>query len=196
MNIGQRKKEDNTMIDFITLSNLKNLISGVVVHPLKVHKDESGILIEALKTTWTDIYGEKYPFAQCYFSVTPAGQIRDRDVWHVHPTKQDDRFLAARGDIITAIYDSRPQSPTYGVLNLFKMGQNLGDECQFSVLIPKGTLHGFAVISKTEALLLNFPTTIYDLNEEGRVSHLEAQAKFSDKTLFNWDKVISEAVKI
>lgn len=180
------------MIDLVTLDNQKNLIDGILLHPLKVNKDASGILVEVLKTNWTDIYGDKFPFAQCYFSVTPRGEVRDRDQWHLHPTKQEDRFVVARGDIIVAIYDSRSNSPTFGLLNLFKMGEANGDNGQYVLLIPQRTLHGFAVVSKKEAVLLNFPTTLYDSKEESRVSYQDARVKFSDGTIFTWDKVLAE----
>ena len=183
------------MIDLITLKNTNNLISGVILHPLKINRDESGILSELLKTTWPDIYNEKYPFSQCYYSVTPGGEVRDKDVWHVHPTKQEDRFVIIKGDAVVAIYDSRKDSQTFGRLNLFAMGENNGDDGQYMLLIPQNTLHGFAVVSKSEVVLLNFPTSLYDLKEEGRVTHKDGQAKFPDGTFFTWDKVLRE-VKI
>ena len=180
------------MIDLITLKNAKDLIKDVIVHPLKVNQDESGILTEVLKTDWVDVYGDALPFSQCYYSVTPSREIRDTEVWHVHPTKQVDRFICVRGDIVTAIYDNRPDSETNGRLNLFLMGESGGNDTQYLVLIPQNTLHGFAVVSQKEAVLLNFPTTLYDPDEEGRVSHKVALAKFNDGSEFNWDKVIAE----
>ncbi|MBI5123195.1 dTDP-4-dehydrorhamnose 3,5-epimerase family protein [Candidatus Roizmanbacteria bacterium] len=180
------------MIDLITLQNQEKLIDGVILHPLKVNRDESGILSELLKTTWTDIYNEKYPFAQCYYSVTPSGAVRDKDLWHIHPTKQEDRFVIIKGDAVVAIYDSRKDSPTFGRLNLFVMGEKNGDNGQYLLLIPQNTLHGFAVVGKSEAVLLNFPTTLYDPHEEGRIPHQEAGVKFSDGSLFTWDRILQE----
>lgn len=180
------------MIDLITLKNANTLIKDVIIHPLKVNQDESGVLTEVLKTNWVDVYGETLPFSQCYYSVTPSMAIRDSDVWHVHPTKQVDRFICIRGDIVTAIYDNRSDSETYGRLNLFLMGESGGNDTQYLVLIPKNTLHGFAVVSQKEAVLMNFPTTLYDQNEEGRVTHKDALAKFNDGSVFNWDKIIAE----
>ena len=110
--------------------------------------------------------------------------VRDENEWHVHPT-QYDRFIAARGDIITAVY-------ARGILILFLMGESGGDKTNYMVLIPPGALHGFAVVSKKEAVLLNFPTVLYNPQEEGRIPHEEAKAKFSDGTLFSWNKVLSE----
>lgn len=184
------------MIDFISLQKQTNLIKDVELYPLKINRDTSGILSEVLKNNWSDIFSNNRPFAQCYYSVTAAGDVRDRNEWHMHPTKQEDRFVIIRGDVVTAIYDSRPASPTYQTLNLFLMGEKNGDEGQYLLLIPKETLHGFAVVSDKEAVLLNFPTTIYDIKEEGRVAQATSGAKFADGSLFDWDKVINAYKKL
>jgi dTDP-4-dehydrorhamnose 3,5-epimerase len=57
---------------FITLvsKDSANLIKDVLMHPLKVNRDKSGILVETLRTDWKDIYGKNREFAMQYFSVT------------------------------------------------------------------------------------------------------------------------------
>jgi dTDP-4-dehydrorhamnose 3,5-epimerase len=150
------------MIDLMDLKHKEGLIDGAIMQPLKINRDSSGILSEVLKTSWSEIYGKRYPFAQCYYSVTQSGEVRDKDQWHIHPTKQEDRFVIIRGDAVVAIYDNRKDSPTFGCLNLFKMGEENGDDGQYMLLIPRNTLHGFAVVSKSEVVLLNFPTSLYD----------------------------------
>ncbi len=176
------------MLELITLNNLDKakLIHDILVYPLKVNRDESGILIETLRSDWSQIYGDGREFAMQYFSVTSSGVARDEEVWHIHPTKQEDRFLVAYGSIVTAVADNREGSPTKGLINLFHMKS---DDKPFIVLIPKGTLHGFMVASATPAVLLNFPTTLYDAKEEGRVKHDEAKVSLPDGTLFTWDLV-------
>lgn len=180
-------------MEFITLANkdTNKLIDGVVMRPLKVNKDESGILVETLRTDWTDVAGPGREFAMQYFSVTDPWIARDEDVWHYHPTGQEDRFLVAQGRIITAVADNREESPTRGLLNLFMMD---GLENPYLIVIPKRTLHGFMVISDGPATLLNFPTRLYDPKEEGRISYQEAQVKLEDGELFSWQKV-REALK-
>ncbi len=180
------------MIDLITLDNQKGLIKDAVMHPLRINKDNSGILSEVLKSNWPDVCNDKYPFSQCYYSVTPKGEVRDKNLWHVHPAKQEDRFAIVRGDAVVAIYDWRQDSATFGRLNLFFMGESSGENGQYLLLVPRNTLHGFAVVSQSEAVLLNFPTSLYDPKEEGRVSHQEAGVKFSDGSIFTWDKVLKE----
>lgn len=169
------------------LKDLKGypLIDGVVIRPLKVNRDERGILVESLKTIWSEVFDPKlHPFAQCYYSVTKPGIARDVDRWHYHPTEQEDRFLVIKGDIIVALYDWRKNAKTYGTLNLFAMGESQGDDGQYLLLIPVNVLHCFKNVGEKEAIILNFPTRLYDSEEEGRISFEEI--KFPDGSYFNW----------
>jgi len=176
------------MIELITLrdKDKTKLIEGVLLYPLKVNRDKSGILVETLRKDWKDIYGANREFAMQYYSVTRSGIARDEDVWHYHPNIQEDRFLVAQGAIVTAVADNRRDSPTYGYLNLFYMQ---ADKDPYILLIPRQTLHGFLVISKNPAVLLNFPTTLYNKKEEGRIPYAQAQVKLPDGSLFSWSKV-------
>lgn len=175
-------------MEFITLKNKENfkLIKDVLAHPLKVNKDESGILVETLRRDWPVIYGNNREFFMQYFSITNSKVARDENVWHYHPTVQEDRFLVASGEIIVAIADKRENSPTNGLLNLFRMDYQIDP---YILLIPKETLHGFMVISKEPAILLNFPTALYNPKEEGRISYEEANIKLPDGSLFSWETV-------
>jgi len=175
------------MIELISLRNKEKLklIKDVLLYPLKVNRDDSGTLVETLRKDWLDIYGKDREFFMQYYSVTQPGIARDEDVWHYHPN-QEDRFIVAYGEIITAVADSRENSETFGLLNLFHM-QADQDPC--ILLIPKKTLHGFMVVSKTPAVLLNFPTALYDPQEESRIPYSNAQIKFPDGSLFNWEDV-------
>src|SRR3989344_5694181 len=159
-------------MEFITLANKDsvNLVKDVLMHPLKVNRDDSGILVETLRTDWKEIYGENRKFAMQYFSVTKSGIARDETVWHYHP-RQEDRFLVAQGEIIVAVADNRQNSKTFGLLNLFYMQV---DKNPYMLLIPKNTLHGFLVVSQTPGVLLNFPTCLYNSSEEKRLNYEEA----------------------
>ena len=104
------------------------IIKDVVIKPLKVNRDKRGILVETLSNKWQDVFGsQKLPFSQTYFSITKSGVARDKDRWHYHPTKQIDRFVVVKGDIVIALYDWRKGSKTKDLLNLFKMGESNGD---------------------------------------------------------------------
>jgi dTDP-4-dehydrorhamnose 3,5-epimerase len=178
-------------MEFITLENREKtkLIKDVVIHPYKVNQDASGILVETLKINWNDIYGPGREFFQQYYSETPSGLARDENLWHYHPTVQDDRFSVVKGEIIVAIGDNREDSETNGLLNLFYINARKNP---YMVLIPRRTLHGFMVVSKEPAILINFPTGLYNPQEEGRIPYEKAKIKTSDGTAFSWDLVRKE----
>jgi len=178
-------------MELITLENEINvkLIKDVVMHPYKVNADASGVLVETLKRDWTDVVGEGREFFMQYYSETPSGLARDEDVWHYHPTVQDDRFSVVKGEIVVAIGDNREDSPTKGLVNLFYINAR---ENPYMVLIPRRTLHGFMVVSKEPAILINFPTGLYNPKEEGRIPYADAQMKMPDGTPFSWNLVRKE----
>lgn len=182
-------------MEFITLSNRNSmrLVKDVLLYPLRVNKDDSGILVETLRTDWKEIYGRKREFAMQYYSVTPPGLARDEEIWHSHPKYQEDRFLVIVGEIVVAVADPRGTSPTNGLLNLFYMQSSIDP---YILLIPKQTLHGFMAVSSTPAILLNFPTALYNPKEEKRISYKEAGVKLPDGTLFSWNLVRSYLQKI
>jgi len=97
--------------------------------------------------------------------------------------------LTIMGNTIVAIYDARKNSKTFGVLNLFKQGEENGDDGQYVLLIPKGTYHGFLAFGKKNAVLLNFPTQLYNPQDEGRIPHKEAGVKLADGKAFSWQAV-------
>ena len=97
---------------YLDLNNQKDLIEGVVLKKLTLHKDESGTLVETLRRDWSDVFDDKgLNFAMQYLSITPSGRIRDEDKWHVHK-KQKDRFICVSGKIVTTLYDPREGSKT------------------------------------------------------------------------------------
>ncbi len=174
-------------MEFVSLKNKDtiSIIKDVLLYPLKVNRDESGTLIETLRRDWKGIYGKGREFFMQYYSVTQPGIARDEDIWHYHPN-QEDRFVVAYGEIITAVADNREKSETFVLLNLFYMR---ADQDPYILLIPKKTLHGFMVVSKTPAVLLNFPTALYSSQEEKRIPYGDAKIKFSDGSVFSWGDV-------
>ena len=165
------------------------LIAGVVARQLRVNRDPRGTLVETLKVSWTDCYdADQLPFAQSYYSYTEPWVARDEDRWHVHQ-HQADRFVVPYGDIVLALCDRREGSPTSGLLNLIRLGQSGGDEAQYLVLIPARVLHGFMVAGDRPALLINFPTRLYDEADEGRVAFREVGASLGDGRPFSWEAI-------
>lgn len=175
-------------LELQTLQNPKKLIAGVILHPLKINQDQRGLLIETLKSNWPDVFNQELPFNQSYFSLTKSGLARDEDLWHIHPT-QTDRFVVIRGSIVFALCDQRENSQTFGLLNLFLMGEKNSADSQYLLLIPSGVLHSFCAIGQESAYLLAYPNRIYDPAEEGRVPFKQAGVKFPDGSPFSWNVV-------
>ncbi len=164
---------------YIDLKSKEKLIEGVVLRKLIIHKDASGSLVETLRSDWADVFNNNgLNFTMQYMSVTPPGVARDEDQWHLHK-HQKDRFICASGRIVTAIFDPRQESKTKDELNLFVMGPEKEKE-MYLVIIPEDTYHGFMAISQKPAYLLNFPTQIYNPDDEGRAQH---------KNELSWQKV-------
>lgn len=176
-------------LNFFNLSKLNSykLIKDVFVRPLKANRDSRGMLVETLKTDWQDICGKKYPFAQNYYSITKPNIARDEDQWHLHPSKQVDRFVVVQGKIVAALYDHRQKSETANLLNLFLMGELEHDRGLYSLLIPANVLHCFLVVSPKPAIILNYPTSLYDQTEEKRVDF--NKVKLADNSIFSWNKI-------
>ncbi len=157
---------------YFDLAHQQELIEGVIVRKLIVHKDETGGLFETLRVDWPDVYNEtNLKFQMQYMSITPSAIARDEKQWHVHKN-QSDRFICASGRIVTAVFDPRTASKTNGKLNLFVMSPSSEDE-MYMLVIPPETYHGFMVISKEQGYLLNFPTQLYNPQDEGRVDHAQ-----------------------
>ena len=176
-------------LPLLTPDRTEDLIHDVVLRPLRVNADPRGILVETLRTDWQDVYDPvNRPFAQCYYSMTKSGVARDEEQWHVHQ-HQEDRFLCITGQLVVAIYDWRSESPTAGRLNLFHIGPDAPGNGQFIVLIPRQTLHGFLVTGPAPGTLLNYPTRIYDPDDEGRIPFTDVGAALPDGTPFTWQLV-------
>lgn len=164
-------------------------IHDVRVRRLRVNRDPRGVLVETLRADWEDIFDSgQRPFAQSYYSITEPNVARDENEWHVHE-RQEDRFAVLSGDLVLGLHDPRPDSPTRGWINLFKMGDSLGDEGQICILIPRLVHHGFLVGPHRSALLTNFPTRIYDPDDEGRVPFDRVGARIPDGIVFSWNLV-------
>jgi dTDP-4-dehydrorhamnose 3,5-epimerase len=167
----------------------EDVIADVIVRPLRVNRDPRGILVETLKRGWDDCFDDEgNQFAQTYYSVTEPWVARDIDRWHVHQ-HQSDRFVVPLGNVALALYDPREGSATRGRLNVFRMGEDNGDAGQILVLIPPRVLHAFMVIGPNRALLMNYPTRLWDPNDEGRVPFAEVGVTLPGGAPFTWDAV-------
>ena len=129
------------------------VIEGVKTKQLRVIADERGYLMEMLRCD--DEMFER--FGQVYLTVAYPGVIKG---WHYHK-KQTDILVAVKGMLKLVLYDSRSDSPTYGRINEFF----IGDRDPLLVTIPAGVIHGFKGIGTEPAYLVNVPTEPYNYDD-------------------------------
>ncbi|PIE33521.1 dTDP-4-dehydrorhamnose 3,5-epimerase [candidate division KSB3 bacterium] len=128
-------------------------IEGVKVKNLRVIPDERGRLMEILRTD-DDMFAS---FGQVYMTTAYPGVVKG---WHYHK-KQTDNMAVVRGMMKLVLYDSREESPTYGVVNEFFFGEHQ----PLLIQIPPFVFHGFKAVSECEAIVINIPTEPYNYDK-------------------------------
>jgi dTDP-4-dehydrorhamnose 3,5-epimerase len=130
---------------------LAERISGVIIDHRPIHEDERGELQEIYNPSW-GLHAD--PLVYAYFVTIRPRQVKG---WVVHRL-QDDRLFFVRGTIRVALFDDRPESPTFRMLNVFVMS----DHNRGTVIIPKGVFHALKNIGEADASFINLPTRPYD----------------------------------
>jgi len=126
------------------------LIDGVKVRRLRVIPDERGYLMEMLRSDWE----EYMKFGQAYVTACYPGVVK---AWHYHKV-QWDHFVCVAGMAKVVLYDPREASPTRGLINEF----HLGYLNPVLLKIPPLVYHGFTAEGGSTALIVNFPTELYN----------------------------------
>lgn len=174
-------------------------IEGVVALERTIHFDGRGFLVETLRCD--DELAQGASFFMSYASLTVAGAARDIDRWHYH-RHQRDRYVVVTGEMLVALYDSRPESPTYGHLAVLRcrgaQGAQLAeatakgerfDATTYLLVIPEGVYHTLKNPGPEPALLQNFPTQLYDPTDEGRAPFSEVPIPRLGNRPFSWELV-------
>jgi dTDP-4-dehydrorhamnose 3,5-epimerase len=126
------------------------VIEGVKVKKLKVIPDDRGRLMEILRCD-DDIF---IKFGQVYMTTAYPGVVK---AWHYHK-KQHDNFTCVAGKIRLALYDARPKSKTFSMVEEFTLSL---DEPAV-VQIPPLVYHGFKCVGEGEAIVVNTITYPYN----------------------------------
>jgi dTDP-4-dehydrorhamnose 3,5-epimerase len=129
------------------------MIAGVKMKMLRVIPDERGRLMEMLRSD----DGLFLKFGQAYMTTAYPGVVK---AWHYHK-KQVDNFVVVRGMMKIVLYDSRKESPTFGEISEFFVG----DHNPMLLQIPAYVYHGFKCIGDQEAMVINIPTECYNYQE-------------------------------
>lgn len=179
-----------------TVSPADVRIQDVVVVPRVIHQDARGFLVEALRKDDGAVLGDQ--FAMSYTSVTVPGAKRDEDRWHVHRHQQD-RIVVPSGEMVLALYDARGASTTRGSLVVVRMAgtptsapstRGKKDMVTHMVTVPEGVYHCIGNLHPTDPCIhQNFPTRLFDPQDEGRVMFVKTPVESLGGRLFSWDLV-------
>ena len=147
------------------------MIHGVKTTKLRLVPDERGRLMEILRKDW-ELF---LPPAQIYMTTNYPGVVK---AWHFHK-KQTDQMTCVKGMVKVALYDGREDSPTYGEVNEFFVGEHN----PMLIQIPAGVYHGWKCISESESVVVNCPTELYDYQNPD-----EHRAEWDDPRIpYNWE---------
>jgi dTDP-4-dehydrorhamnose 3,5-epimerase len=145
-------------------------IHDIVIKKLVTHSDDRGYFREVLR----DDDNLLTRFGQTSVTKTYPGVIK---AFHWH-NKQDDLWYVVDGMVRVALYDRRPDSPTY------KVSQEIfaGEDNPVLIVIPIGVAHGYQVLGNKPVILFYHTTLSYDPNNPD-----EERLPFDDPEInFDW----------
>jgi dTDP-4-dehydrorhamnose 3,5-epimerase len=126
-------------------------IAGLIVRPLRLHRDGRGWLVELFRHDELEI--ALWP-AMAYASMTLPGVSRGP---HEHRDQSDGFAFFGPGDFRLYAWDARPESPTRGHRTALVVGAS--NPC--AVWVPPGVVHAYRNISEEPGLVVNAPNRLY-----------------------------------
>lgn len=131
--------------------SVKAMIAGVVIRYAPPQEDERGELTEVYNPAW-GIHPE--PLVYVYQTTLRPGKVKG---WVLHK-KQDDRLFISIGTVRWALFDDRPESPTYKQLNTL----TVSERNRALLVIPRGVFHAVQNVGIGDAVFINMPTRPYN----------------------------------
>jgi dTDP-4-dehydrorhamnose 3,5-epimerase len=129
----------------------RRLPEGVFIHRTRTHVDDRGSLVEMIDPRWEQI---TEPLFYAYSWTVRAGHAKG---WAIHK-QHDDRYFLVSGEIEVVLFDVRPESATYGLVSVIGVSQY----DRGLLTIPRLLWHATRNLGATEAVMVNFPTALYD----------------------------------
>lgn len=102
----------------------------------------------------SDRFGQDQQTPHVYMVTAAAQSVR---AWVYHK-RQSDRLAFTKGRIRIVLYDLRPQSPTYGALNVIEAGA----DNMLQLTIPPFVVHAVQNPTDEDTVFVNMPTRAYD----------------------------------
>ena len=130
---------------------VQKLIDGVRIQASRTHVDDRGTLCEIFTPQRAP---HPAPVVYVYqFTIRP-GKIKG---WHAHHL-HDDRIFISQGQVKVVLYDSRTDSPTFGMVNEIYRS----DLSRDLMVIPAFVYHAHQNVGTTDALFVSLPSRPYD----------------------------------
>lgn len=129
---------------------IKDQIEGVRLHRLTANVDGRGNLAVLM----SDRFGPDQTTPHVYLVTAAARSVR---AWVYHK-RQTDRLAYTMGHLRIVLYDLRPDSPTYGVLNVI----DAGADNKLQLTIPPFVVHAVQNPTDEDTIFVNMPTRAYD----------------------------------
>ena len=143
------------------------MIHGVTVTPLKQIFDERGKVMHMMNVE-SPTFSQ---FGEIYFSCTHPGVVK---AWHLHK-EMTLNYAVVVGEIKFVLYDSRPESPTFGVVQeIF-----ISPENYMLVTVPPRIWNGFKSVGTQTAIVANCATHPHDPGEIERLSPTDSEIPYN-----------------
>lgn len=126
-------------------------IEGVIIRGLKPFNDERGWLIELFRSD--EIASEFFP-TMSYISMTYPDVTRGP---HEHVDQADLFCFLGPSTFRLYLWDNREGSSVYQKRFTYEFGQDK----PASVVVPKGIVHAYKNIGKSEGIVFNAPNRLY-----------------------------------
>ena len=135
-------------------AKLQRLIEGLSVHEVRHVPGDQGWLTEIFRAEWYPLGG---PVVQVFQTRLFPGAVT---AWHYH-AQCTDRQFASQGHFKIVLYDGRPESSTFGLVNEF----HVGDARPSLIIVPPRIWHGAQNLGRSDGSFLNLPTTAYNYED-------------------------------
>jgi dTDP-4-dehydrorhamnose 3,5-epimerase len=126
-------------------------IEGVKLKKLSYIEDDRGSVLEVYHPGWGF---HPDPMVYLYQVIIRPNKIKG---WVLHK-KQDDRIYCYQGVMRWALFDNRPESPTYKMINDI----TISERSPAILTVPKGVYHAVHNIGTHDLIFFNLPTKPYN----------------------------------
>ena len=144
---------------------IPTLFKEVFLLKPELHKDIRGIFMEAYKqNAFEKLIGRKIEFCQDNHTISRNCVLRGLH-YQLPPFSQSKLVSVLRGTVLDVVVDIRKDSPTFGEY----FSQELSDENQFQLFIPRGFAHGYITLSDYSIFIYKVDN-YYQPSSEGSIA--------------------------